>query len=33
MTQPLGITLPDPLATLHFAKRVDVVLWPPDNLW
>ena len=30
MTQPLGITLPDPPATLYFAKREDMILWSPD---
>lgn len=32
MTEPLGITLDGPPATLHFGKRVDVILWSPDCL-
>jgi uncharacterized protein YqjF (DUF2071 family) len=29
MTAPLGIALPDP-PLLHFARRLDVVTWPPE---
>lgn len=29
MTAPLGIALPEGEALLHFARRLDVVVWPP----
>jgi uncharacterized protein YqjF (DUF2071 family) len=32
MTEPLGIALSGPPATLHFGKRVDVILWSPERL-
>ena len=32
MTLPLNITLPDRPETLHFAKKLDVIGWPPVRL-
>jgi uncharacterized protein len=29
MTGPLGVELPDAAPLLHFAERLDVVIWPP----
>jgi uncharacterized protein YqjF (DUF2071 family) len=32
MTTPLGITLPDTEPVLHFARRMDVVVYPPERV-
>lgn len=32
MTEPLGIEISGPPATLHFGKQVDVFLWSPELL-
>lgn len=32
MTAPLGIRLPDVPPLLHFARRLDVVVWPPERV-
>ena len=29
MTAQIGVTLPDTEPALHFARRLDVVAWPP----
>jgi uncharacterized protein len=32
MTAQVGVTLPDTGPTLHYARRLDVVAWPPKRL-
>jgi uncharacterized protein YqjF (DUF2071 family) len=32
MAEAAGLTLPDTPPLLHFAKRLDVVCWPPDRI-
>ena len=32
MTAPLGIRLLDAPPLLHFARRLDVVVWPPQRV-
>jgi uncharacterized protein len=32
LTAPLGLRLPETLPLLHFARRLDVVAWPPQSL-
>ena len=32
MTAQIGVTLPDTEPILHFARRLDVVAWPPSRL-
>ncbi len=32
MTAPLGLRLPDTPPLLHFARRLDVLAWPPNSL-
>jgi uncharacterized protein YqjF (DUF2071 family) len=32
MTTQIGVTLPDTEPILHFARRLDVVAWPPSRL-
>ena len=32
MTDPLGVVLEGPCATLHYGKRVDVILWSPERV-
>lgn len=32
MVDPLGIELPDTEPLLHFASRLDVVIWPPEQI-
>src|SRR5262249_931180 len=32
MTNPIGIELPETQPVLHFARRQDVIVWPPVRL-
>ncbi|MDX6380227.1 MAG: uncharacterized protein QOI57_1251 [Rubrobacteraceae bacterium] len=32
MTAQIGVTLPDTELTLHYARRLDVVAWPPRSI-
>ena len=32
MTQELGIDIPDDLPVTHFAKKLEVVVWPPERV-
>jgi hypothetical protein len=32
MTEPLGLTLPATPPLLHFSRRLDVVIWPQEQL-
>ena len=32
MTKPVDIVLPDEMPTVHFAKKIEVVVWPPERV-
>jgi hypothetical protein len=33
MTAQIGVTLPGTDLTLHFARRLDVLTWPPERIY